>query len=119
MPRVLFFQLALAIVLDTAVQLVWKLAALQLPALSPLLLLVAALFAWQLVNWLQVLEGSDLSYSQPITALSLVSVFILSALFLGERVDATKVIGTCLVLAGVWFISRTPHDSRPGTVAAP
>jgi len=115
LPRVLFFRLALAIVLDTAVHLAWKVAADQLPELSPLLLLVAALFIWQLVNWLRVLESSDLSYSQPITALSLVTVFILSALFLGERVDLPKVVGTCLVLAGVWFISRTDHDSRsPG-----
>ena len=119
MPRALILRLALAIVLDTAVQLLWKLAASELPTLNPLLLLVAALFAWQLVNWLRVLEVSDLSYSQPITALSLVSVFVLSALFLGESVDLAKIIGTALVLAGVWFISRTPHDSRPDGAAAP
>ncbi|HEX9396340.1 MAG TPA: EamA family transporter [Burkholderiales bacterium] len=111
MPRKLLFRLALAIVLDTAVQLLWKVAALQLPALSPLLLLVAALFGWQLLNWLRVLESSDLSYSQPITALSLVTVFILSALYLGESVDLTKILGTGFVLAGVWFISRTDYDS--------
>ena len=123
LPPGLVFRLALAVVLDTAVHIVWKLAVLQLPnpgALSaaleaasrePLFLLVAVLFVWQLVNWLQVLEGCDLSYSQPITALSLILVLVLSALYLGESVDTLKVLGIGFVFAGVWFISRTDHDS--------
>jgi drug/metabolite transporter (DMT)-like permease len=122
-PAGLVIRLALAVILDTAVHIVWKMAVLQLPdpdsmhafveaALrEPLFLGVVALFAWQLVNWLQVLERSDLSYSQPITSLSFVSVFVLSALFLDESVDAPKVLGIGLVIAGVWFISRTDHDS--------
>ena len=122
-PPWLVFRLALAVILDTAVHILWKLAVLQLPNPSsisaaveaasrqPLFLFVAALFVWQLINWLRVLESSDLSYSQPITSLSLISVFVLSALYLGERVDALKVLGIGFVFAGVWFISRTDHDS--------
>jgi drug/metabolite transporter (DMT)-like permease len=122
-PPWLVARLALAIVLDTAVHITWKLGADRLPgALSaqallqvahePLFLVVAVLFALQLANWLQVLEGSDLSYSQPITALSLVSVLAVSVVCLGESLDAAKLAGTALIFAGVWFISRTPHDSR-------
>jgi len=123
MPAWLVFRLALAIALDTAVHIVWKLAVLQLPepgSLSasveaalrqPLFLVVAVLFVGQLVNWLRVLESSDLSYSQPITALSLISVLVLSALYLDESVDALKVLGIAFVFAGVWFISRTEHHS--------
>jgi drug/metabolite transporter (DMT)-like permease len=123
-------RLVLAVALDTVVQILWKVAAMQLPApdplaatveaalRQPLLLLVAALFAWQLVNWLRVLEAADLSYAQPITSLSFVSVFVLSAAWLGERVDAQKVLGIALVFAGVWCISRTRHDSRAGDGAA-
>jgi len=125
-PFGLVLRLALAVILDTAVHIVWKLAVLQLPdpgsiaagieaALrEPLFLLVAALFVWQLINWLRVLESSDLSYSQPITSLSLILVFVLSALYLGESVDALKVLGIGFVFAGVWFISRTQHDGRAG-----
>ena len=125
-PPELILRLALAVILDTAVHILWKLAVLQLPdpgsiaagieaALrEPLFLLVAALFVWQLINWLRVLESSDLSYSQPITSLSLILVFVLSALYLGESVDALKVLGIGFVFAGVWFISRTQHDSRAG-----
>src|SRR6266403_1711547 len=93
LPPGLVFRLALAVILDTAVHIVWQLA------------------VWQLVNWLRVLESSDLSYSQPITALSLILVLVLSALYLGESVDALKVLGIGFVFAGVWFISRTDHDS--------
>lgn len=125
-PAGLVIRLALAIALDTAIQIVWKLAAMQLPGSAslsaaleailhqPIFLLMAALFAWQLVNWLRVLKRSDLSYSQPITSLSFVSVFVLSALYLGERVDAPKVLGIALIFAGVWFISHTHHDTSTG-----
>ena len=105
--RALALRLALAIALDTAVQLLWKMAAMELAA--GMLLLVAALFACQLANWLRVLEQADLSYAQPITSLSFVSVLLVSVLYLGERLDALKVVGIALVLAGVWFISRGPH----------
>lgn len=130
-PAWLVLRLAIAIALDSAVQILWKVAAMQLPASAsvsqlaeaalhqPLFLLVATLFACQLVNWLHVLERSDLSYSQPITSLSFVSVFLLSGLFLAERVTAPKMLGVALVFAGVWFISRSPHDSRAGDGRAP
>ena len=126
-PPELIFRLALAIILDTGVHIFWKLAVLQLPNPSsfsaaieaasrqPLFLLVAALFVWQLINWLRVLESSDLSYSQPITALSLILVLVLSAIYLGESVDALKLVGIGFVFAGVWFISRTDHDSSAGS----
>ena len=128
-PAGLVVRLILAVVLDTAVQILWKLGAEQLPGTAsvadtaraalhePVFLLVASLFCWQLVNWLRVLEQSDLSYSQPITSLSFVSVFALSAAYLGESVGATKVLGIALVFAGVWFISRTHHDASAAAAA--
>lgn len=130
-PATLVARLALAIALDTAVQVLWKVGAAQLPGTAsvmdaaraavhePVFLLVAALFCWQLVNWLRVLEQSDLSYSQPITSLSFVSVFALSAAYLGESVDWAKVIGIALVFAGVWFISRTDHHGGASTGLPP
>lgn len=96
--------------LDTVVQLLWKLAA---TGLDPIIIaLVVIFFITQLFNWLRVLQMSDLSYSQPITALSYITVLGLSALWFGEHIDALKVAGIVLVLAGVWFISRDPHHSN-------
>ena len=119
--------LALAIVLDTAGQMLWKRAAVGLPeSLSPAVLLGAVLhdplplavlgvFALQLVNWLLVLERAELSYAQPITSLSYVTVVAMSFWLLGERLDPVRLIGVTLVLLGVGLIgvdgirrARTP-----------
>ncbi|HEY9731175.1 MAG TPA: EamA family transporter [Drouetiella sp.] len=115
--------LSIAIILDTAVQLFWKgavratadapspLLAAFATFMHPLFWLVVTLFLLQLANWLKVLEHADLSYSQPITSLSYISVGILSAVFLGEHITLLQVCGITLVLAGVWFISRTDHNT--------
>ena len=118
-PRVVAV-LASAIALDTVAQLLWKLAATRLPASlsptvllqsiehDPLPLLVVGVLLLQLFNWLVVLERLDLSYAQPLTALSYVSVGLLSAWLFGERLDAHKVIGVLLVLSGVVLVGATP-----------
>ena len=112
--------LAIAITLDTVGQLLWKLAAMRLPSSlspgvlfqaitnDPLPLIVIGVFALQLVNWLQVLERVDLSYAQPLTALSYVSVCLLSAWLFGERLNVHKGVGVMLVLVGVAMVSASP-----------
>jgi drug/metabolite transporter (DMT)-like permease len=123
--------LALAIALDTAVQLVWKVAATRMPDTimslaslelifrEPLFLVVAILLISQFVNWLIVLNQADLSYSQPITSLSYVSVCILSALYLDETIEVLQLAGIGLVFAGVWFIARTERVSEPVRILIP
>ena len=93
-PTTLVAGLLLAILIDTAVQLVWKSAVLSLPndgspwlnvqALlhSPLAIFVIFLMACQFFNWLMVLSNADLSYAQPVTSLSYISVFCLSVLYI-------------------------------------
>ena len=61
----------------------------------------------QLFNWLQVLGRADLSYAQPITSLTYVSVYVLSGLYLDEKLDTLQILGIAIILAGVWCISRT------------
>jgi drug/metabolite transporter (DMT)-like permease len=120
-PSRLAAGLLLAILMDTAVQLVWKSAVLSLPdngspwlnvqALlrSPLAIFVIFLMACQFFNWLTVLSNADLSYAQPVTSLSYVSVFCLSVLYFKEATDLIQIAGIIFVLAGVWFISQTDH----------
>jgi drug/metabolite transporter (DMT)-like permease len=110
--------LAIAVILDTAVQIFWKMAVQatdKQPLLAtfehPLFWLVVTLFLLQLANWLKVLEDADLSYSQPITSLSYISVGVLSAMFLHEQITLLQIIGITFVLAGVWFISKTDHNT--------
>ncbi len=96
--------------LDTVVQLLWKVAATDFEPL--VITLVVVIFIAQLINWLRVLQMSDLSYSQPITSLSYITVLWFSVTWLGEQLDALKIAGILLILAGVWFISRGPHHSN-------
>ncbi|MEO5351696.1 MAG: EamA family transporter [Magnetococcus sp. XQGC-1] len=117
--------LALAILLDTAGQLLWKWAAEALPptpdplslireaATQPLFLLVVTVFMLQLFNWLRVLDRADLSYAQPITSLSYVTVSILSALLFGETIGPLKAAGILCILFGVWIISQGNQQSSP------
>ena len=92
------------------VQLLWKLAATDFEPL--VVTLVVVIFIAQLINWLRVLELSDLSYSQPITSLSYITVLWFSVAWLGEELDPLKIAGIALIIAGVWFISRGPHHSH-------
>lgn len=120
-PPRLVCGLALAIILDTVVQVSWKTAVSSLPptpsawgaALAvldhPIFLVVAILLACQLFNWLKVLDHADLSYAQPITSLSYVSVCLCSVFYLNEPIDILQLVGIAFILAGVWFISRTDH----------
>lgn len=123
--------LALAIVLDTAGQLLWKYAVETLPhseafwpapgavLAQPLFLLVIAVFLLQLFNWLRVLDQADLSFAQPITSLSYVSVSCLSAALFAEPLGPGKAAGILCILAGVWVVSQgrrlTPAGSEPSS----
>jgi uncharacterized membrane protein len=128
-PPKLAMGLTLAIALDTAGQIVLKIAVSQLSETSslwaaveaalkqPLFLVAAAVMIWQLINWLQVLDGADLSFVQPITSLSYVTVCALSVLYLGEKIDLLQTMGIAIVLAGVWCVGLTEHKSLPAEVA--
>ena len=114
--------LAAAVVLDTVLQLLWKVAAMRLPsgdaaallaaaAGEPLVLAVALLLALQFVNWMYVLEHADLSFAHAVVALSLIGVVVLSAVLLGEPITLLKICGSALVLAGVLLVGSTPASS--------
>ena len=110
--------LALAIMLDTASQLLWKFSVASLPHTSglwqtaeavlkqPLFIVLAGIFLCQLVNWLKVLEYADLSFAQPITSLSYITVGVLSRVLFGEHIGVAKTAGILCVLCGVWLVSQ-------------
>ena len=118
-PLRLVIGLAVAIALDTGLQLVWKTGVAALPdtssvwetlvaiALNPIFIVVAAFMGAQLVNWLKVLDHADLSYAKPFTSLSYVTVCVLSVLLLGERIAPLQNLGIVVVVAGVWCVSQT------------
>jgi drug/metabolite transporter (DMT)-like permease len=115
--------LVLAVVLDTVIQITWKLAVAGLPAGAPAATAIRAAlashyfyvamlaFVAQLFNWMRVLARADLSFAQPFTALSYITVLAISTRVLHESLPASKLVGVCLVLLGVFFISRTPSST--------
>lgn len=122
--------LVVAVVLDTFIQITWKLAAAEIPpsaswgeataaVLKSRWFLVSMLaFAGQLWNWLRVLAQADLSFAQPFTALSYITVLAVSHRLLHEGLSATRLAGVALILAGVYCVSRTPVRSG-ATVTEP
>ncbi len=118
-PLKLVIGLAVAIALDTGLQLVWKTGIADLPessslrelaiavARNPIFILVVVLMAAQLVNWLKVLDHADLSYAKPFTSLSYVTVCVLSVVILGEHIAPLQILGIVIVVAGVWCVSQT------------
>jgi drug/metabolite transporter (DMT)-like permease len=122
-PARLVVGLGIAVATDTALQLLWKTGIADLPevetiadvlaavAQAPIFILVVALMAIQLVNWLKVLDHADLSYAKPFTSLSYVTVSILSVLVLGERIAPLQLVGVAVVVAGVWCVASTPRTT--------
>jgi drug/metabolite transporter (DMT)-like permease len=129
-PRPVVAGLCLAVVLDTAIQIAWKLAVSGIPAgasatatlagalASPFFYAAMLAFGAQMWNWLRVLARADLSFAQPFTALSYISVLTLSSHSLHESLSLAKIAGVGLILLGVFLISRTPSLTG-GVPAAP
>jgi drug/metabolite transporter (DMT)-like permease len=125
LPGAVIVGLVLAVVLDTFVQIAWKVTISSVPLDSsltvaaigllsrPLFYATMLAFGAQLWNWLRVLARADLSFVQPLTALSYITVLVFSSRWLHEHIAPTKVAGVSLILAGVYFISRTPFQTNP------
>jgi len=122
-PSRVILGLLLAIVLDTAIQIFWKMAVSTIPSSSSAVLtfkvaLQNRYFYWamagfvvQMVNWIRVLSEADLSFAQPFTALGYVTVLAFSSHVLHEQISINRLLGVFLIFMGVVFISRTPHQT--------
>jgi drug/metabolite transporter (DMT)-like permease len=111
--------LVAAVLLDTSVQILWKMGVIDIPdsvlpwellgavTERPIFLLVLALMLAQLVNWLQVLSLADLSFAKPFTSLSYVTVSAVSFFLLGERLQLVQILGIAIIVAGVWCVARS------------
>lgn len=124
--RKVYMGLALAILLCSTSQVCWKYAtsgiandatAIQVLLATcsrPIFWVACGLYIWQFFNWMVVLKHADLSFAQPITAVSYVAVGLSAWLIFKEPMPPQKIAGISLILLGVYFISRTPHKTyRP------
>jgi len=130
LPAAVVGGLILAIILDTFVQITWKLSVAHIPLSASVAATVRAVLASPLFyaamlavgvqfwNWIRVLARADLSFAQPFTALSYLSVLALSWLSLHEHLSIFRLVGVAFILAGVFFISRTPFRTAGESGAA-
>ncbi len=66
-----------------------------------------ALYFLSAVAWLYLLTKLDISYVQPILALTYVVTPILAIFFLGETVPPMRWLGIVIIIIGVFIIART------------
>jgi multidrug transporter EmrE-like cation transporter len=57
--------------------------------------------------WMAAMTKFEISYAYPFTSLSFVLVFILSIFLFNETISLGKIIGLCLIVAGVIITSRS------------
>ena len=63
------------------------------------------------VLWLNVLTNVPLSKAFPITAVAYIAIELMSWTLFKEPVMPLQIIGSALILAGVWFVSiASEHD---------
>lgn len=63
-------------------------------------------YGLSLLFWLYVLSKMELSKAYPMVSLGYVFAMILGYLFLHETINFAKIVGICLIIVGVIFISR-------------
>ncbi len=68
--------------------------------------------------WMKILAELDLSRAFPLSAVSYVLVIASGWLIFGEPVVPLQIIGSMLILAGVWLIA-VAKDDRKASEAAP
>ena len=79
---------------------------------SPWFLAAVAVEIACFLIWMQVLSELDLSKAFPLSALSYVLVLLSSWVYFREQITALQLIGSALILGGVWLIgTASGHGS--------
>jgi drug/metabolite transporter (DMT)-like permease len=64
------------------------------------------------VLWLNVLTNVPLSKAFPITAVAYIAIELMSWMLFKEPLMPLQIIGSTLILAGVWFVSSASDDDQ-------
>jgi multidrug transporter EmrE-like cation transporter len=111
-----------AVLLNTAAQFVLKAGAQKLAqlgspdwlqllmaaALSPHILGGLTMYVASFAVWIAVLAKLDVSVAYPMLSLGYVLAAVVAYFWLGEAFTLNKAVGITLVVAGVYFLARTP-----------
>lgn len=84
---------------------------LQQTVTSPWMIAAIVVEAACFVIWMQVLTELDLSKAFPLTAFSYILILAASWTFFSEPISPLQLVGSALILAGVWLISAADNHS--------
>ncbi len=76
-------------------------------ALNPVVIAGFVLYGLSAALWLIILTRAELSWAYPLLSMGYVLVVLLSRVLFHEAVTPTRLVGTLVIVAGVWLISRT------------
>ena len=74
--------------------------------INPLFMTGFFLYGISLVIWIYILPKTELSYAYPFLAISFIIVLI-GGYFLGEHINAYRIVGVFCIIIGILFISRS------------
>jgi drug/metabolite transporter (DMT)-like permease len=83
------------------IPLLWRLAS------NPLVVVGLAVYMGGTVFWLTALSRMDLSYAYPFASLSYVVMLAASWRLFGEELSALRLLGSLVIMFGVFLISRS------------
>ncbi len=81
---------------------------------TPYAVAVILLEAFGFILWLRILAHTGLSKAMPITATAYILILLLGWVAFGEPVLPLQIIGSALILTGVWMIgtaTNTPKEA--------
>lgn len=70
----------------------------------PQIILGVIFFSISFLLWIKVLTKNELSYSYPIVSLNYIIIMVMSFFLFHEAITLKKMIGTGLIVLGVWII---------------
>ena len=122
LPLKVIFTLTLGIFLISLLEIYWKYLACNIIANKSFgqlinihdivaILILVIILGCQFANWLYVLKLADLSFIEPIMTISYIFVDIYSYFVFHEDITIKRIIGTLIIIMGVWLISGTTHNT--------
>ena len=75
--------------------------------INPFIILGLFLYVLSVAFWLLVLSRADVSYAYPMGSLAYILSAVAAYYCFGEQVTLARMVGICVIIAGVYLVSRT------------
>lgn len=73
---------------------------------SPIVILGLGLYGLGAILWLIVLSREDVSFAYPLVSFAYILAILLSAVFLKEHITPGRIIGSLIIMLGIFIIAR-------------